>query len=117
MQLGSWELAIGSCLDSLDRERDPVAATQTECRDPALEIPLLERVEKCCEHAGAAGANRMAKRDGAAVHIDFARLDAQFAQHSDCLNGERLVQFDQIDILEGPTDLLHQPPHRFDGCH
>ena len=93
-------------LQTLYRERDAVAAAQAERRDAAFEIPLLERVEKGREHARAASANRMAERDGATVHVHLARIETQLAQHGNGLDRERLVQFDQIDILEGPSETI-----------
>ena len=42
----------------------------------------------------------MAERDGAAVHIEPSRVDGQLAEAGECLGSERLVQFDEVDLVE-----------------
>ena len=46
------------------------------------------------ENAGAAGANRMAQGDGAAVHVHLCRVEAKFTHDRDRLCRERLVQLE-----------------------
>ncbi len=43
----------------------------------------------------------MAEGDGAAVHVEAIRIDREFAQARQHLRGKRLVQFDEVDVLEG----------------
>ena len=59
----------------LDRHPDAVAAAEAERRDAALQVAPLQRVEQRRQHAPAARADRVAERDGAAVHVDLLRVD------------------------------------------
>ena len=59
----------------------------------------------------------MTERYGAAVHVDARRIDSELAHHRDGLNGERFVDLEQVDVIELPSDLRGDLPHRFDGCH
>ncbi len=42
----------------------------------------------------------MAERNGAAVDIDFGRVEARLPDHRERLSCERFVEFDQIHILQ-----------------
>ena len=51
----------------------------------------------------------MTERDGAAIHVDLRRVEAELAHDRERLDGERLVQFKQIDVLgseAGPIERL-----------
>src|SRR5262249_7909173 len=95
-------------LDPLDGERDAVAATQAERRDAPLEIPLLECVEQRRENARAAGPDRVAEGHRAAVDVDLPGIDPELLEHRESLHGERLVQLEQVDLVQRPPDLLAQ---------
>ena len=42
----------------------------------------------------------MAERDGAAVEVDLARVDAELAHAGERLGGEGLVELDDVDVLD-----------------
>src|SRR4029079_7340285 len=100
--------------DPLHRERDAVAASQTERRDAPREPPALQRIEQCGQHASAAGSDWMPERNRAAVHVDFLLRDPQFAKHGDHLDGKRFVDLEQVAILEFPAALLRTLATGFD---
>ena len=80
---------------------------------PRLPLPGLQRVEQRRQHARAAGADRVAERDGAAVDVHLRRIDAELAQDGHGLHRERFVQLEEIDVLQVPADLLRdllRPP-------
>src|SRR5687768_12082006 len=68
-------------LDRLDRERDGLAAAEAERYDPAALAARGQRVEERDEEARAGGADRMAERDRAAVHVEAVIGDLQLAPH------------------------------------
>src|SRR5688572_13391920 len=77
--------------DSLDCECDAVAAAEAQCRDAASRGTALHGVNQRRQHARAAGADGVPERDGAAVHVDAGRIDAELAHDGDGLHRERLV--------------------------
>ena len=91
---------------ALDGERDAVAAAEAQRRDAALQVSALQRVEQRRQHAAAARADRVAERDSAAVDVHLRRIDAELVEHGDRLHGERLVQLEEIDVLQIPAGLL-----------
>ena len=46
-------------------------------------------------------ADRVAERDGAAVHVDDVVADAEVAHRRDADRGERLVELEQVDVARG----------------
>ena len=42
----------------------------------------------------------MTERDRTAIHVDFVAIQTKFLLHGQILSGERLVDFDQIDVIE-----------------
>ena len=71
--------------DSFDGEGHAVAAAEAQAGDAAFEVPLLQRIDERGEHTRAARANRMPERDGAAVDVDLAGIDAELFQNRDQL--------------------------------
>src|SRR5207249_2572511 len=56
---------------TFDRQRDAVAAAEAERRDTARQVAPLQRVQERRQDAAAARADRVAERDGAAIHVHF----------------------------------------------
>src|SRR5271156_6611561 len=71
---------------------------QSETSPCALQMP-----QSSCDQAGAAGTERMTERNGSSVGIDMERIagNTEFAQHRESLRGERLVQLDDVHLLNG----------------
>src|SRR5690349_16676721 len=85
--------------DSLDGEGDGVAAAEAEGGDAALEVAALEFIKQADEDARSAGADGMAERDRAAVHVGFFGIELELARDGNRGHGKRFVQFDEIHIL------------------
>ena len=71
---------------------------------------------------GPGGPDRVAERDPGAVHVeprvDLVQLDAPALQHGQHLHGERLVQLDQVHVVEAqaePPEQLGHGRHRPDA--
>ena len=58
-----------------------------------------QRVHQRRQDARAARADRMAERDGAAVHVDLRRVEAELADDGQRLRSERFVQLEEIEIV------------------
>ncbi len=54
----------------------------------------------------AAGSQRVPDRDGSAAKVDLFFADAQEFEHGEHLDGERLVNLDAIDLIEGKARSL-----------
>src|SRR6188508_1694327 len=55
-------------------ERDRIAAAKAERCQPAARAAIRKRVQQRDQHTGATGTNRMAKGNGAAIHVDLRRI-------------------------------------------
>ena len=85
----------------LDHGRQPLADADAEGGDsvPRLAPPELPRERG--HEPGAGAAQRVAERDGAAVDVEAVLVDAELARAGEDLSGERLVDLDQVDLIEG----------------
>ena len=59
----------------------------------------------------------MTKRNCAAVHVYFFRIQFELFHNGNSLNGESLVELDKIYGGEIPSNLGHQFTNRFDWSH
>ena len=55
---------------------------------------------------GAGAAERMAEGDGAAVHVDLAHVGLELLLPGQHDRGERLVDLEQVDVVDGETASL-----------
>ena len=97
---------IGRRLLALHGHRDGIPSAQAERGDAALHVAADHFVDQRDQHARAAGADGMADGHRAAVHIDFVRIQPEFAHHAERLHRERFVQFVEIDVFILPASLL-----------
>jgi hypothetical protein len=83
----------------IHRQRGGLAAADAQRRHAALEAALLQRAQQRDDDARAAGADRVAQRAGAAVHVDdlVRQLELGHRRHGD--GGEGLVDLPQVDAL------------------
>ena len=84
---------------------------------PRLSIASLHRIEQRRQDPRAAGADRVAERDRAAVHVDARRIDPELAHHRDRLDREGFVDLEEVDVVQVPTDFRRDLPHGFDRRH
>src|SRR5713101_8331754 len=93
---------------ALENRGDALAAADAlRGEGVALAFALQER-RRLAGDARAGGAQRMAERDGAAVEIGPALVDAEFAHAGDRLRGEGLVDLDDVDVLDGEAGALQR---------
>src|SRR4029079_19721175 len=92
----------GSCtlVNSSDTQSHRVTATEAQRSEPALQSAVFQRVKQRGEHARAARPDRMAERDGAAVHVDPIPVPLQSLTVGYRLRRERLVRLDQIEVAD-----------------
>ena len=86
-------------LEPLDHEGDALSAADAERGQPVAEAAGAQRVEQRDQDARAGRADRVAERDGAAVHVHALGVQLQLAQDGQALRGERLVQLEQVDAV------------------
>src|SRR5215467_13196209 len=92
----------------LDDERDPLSPADAERGDAESRIAVLHGVKERHQHTSAARADRVAERDGPAVHVDAVLRDAELTQHAERLRGERLVQLPEVDLLTPEPGFLER---------
>ena len=92
----------------LDAEGDAHAAADAERGEALLGVALLHLVEQGGQDAGAAGADRVADGDGAAVDVDLVGVPAELLADRERLGGEGLVGLDQVEVGDRPAGLLER---------
>src|SRR5439155_973370 len=55
--------------------------------------------------------------DRATMDIDALRIDPELSEHRDRLRRKGFVHFEQIDVVQIPSDLLRHTPYGFDRSH
>ena len=93
-----------SKVSSFHRERDAVAAAEAQRRDAARQVPLLQRVEQRRQHARAARADGVPERDGAAVDVHLALVDARArAATATACTENASFSSNEIDVRRDPS--------------
>ena len=64
--------------------------------------------------AGAGHAERVAEGDGAAVDVELVPRDAELVADGHDLRGERLVDLDEVDVVDGHAGPRRAPAARLD---
>src|SRR3954464_2475355 len=82
---------FATCILALDHHGDRFAAADAQRRHAALLALRLQRVQKRRQNARARGADGMAERHGAAMHIDLLGIEAEQLIVGDGHHRERLV--------------------------
>src|SRR3954447_24037137 len=91
--------------DALDDGGDAHAAADAERGQAALQVAALELVDQRAEDHRAGGAQRVAHRDGAAVDVDLLVVQVEVAHEAHGDRGERLVDLEQVDVVDGQAGL------------
>ena len=82
------------------------AAADAQRSKAGLLAGMLEFVEQRHKDAAAGSADRMAKRDRAAIDVDLGFIKAQLVRNRHGLRGKRLVGFDEVDLVQIHAGLL-----------
>ena len=104
-------------IERFDDHRDALTAADAGGRHAVLLAapPQLEQQRQ--QQARAAGAERMAERDRAAVDVDLVAIEAQLLLAREILRRERLVDLDQVEIGERQPGALERLADRRRRAH
>src|SRR5919107_4411347 len=102
------QLAGGS--DDLDDGGDAHAAADAERGEAAAQVATLELVDERAEDHRAGGAERVTHGDRAAVDVGDLVADVQVAHEAHRDGGERLVDLEQVDVLDLEAGLRQRLP-------
>src|SRR3954452_11335082 len=83
-------------------------ATGADRRNPEPAAAPPQLVYERAEDARAGRADRVAERDRAAVHVDLALVDAEHPHRVDRDRRERLVDLEQVDVVDRQAGLLER---------
>ncbi|MBI2705291.1 MAG: SDR family oxidoreductase [Actinobacteria bacterium] len=78
-----------------------LAAADAHRFEPEGLVGLLKPVDERGHDAGAGHAEGMTQRDRATVHVQLVPRDAELLRRRDDLSGERLVDLDEVDVVDG----------------
>src|SRR5437762_13871701 len=95
-----------------DNRGDALTAADAGGREPTLPGAAPQLDEQRQEQACAGHAERMPERDRAAVHVDTISIELELPLDGEILTGERLVDLDEIDVVERQTGARQHPARR-----
>src|SRR6266542_4304369 len=101
---------MGGASGGVNGDRERLAAAEAGGANAAPGAPALQLVEQGGHEARAATAEGVAKGDGAAVDVDPLGVPLKQLAVGHHLRGERLVDLQQIVVVERSTGLLEQLP-------
>src|SRR5439155_11215078 len=97
-----------SLLRSADDQRVSLPTTAAQRRRADAQAAALQLVREGQDQARAAGADRVSQRDGAAVDVDAVLVDRQHPRRIQRHRGERLVDLDQVEVVNFEAGLLQR---------
>src|SRR5690606_34163751 len=100
----------------LQNRRDTLSAADALRRKAERLAFALQQARDLAGDPCAGCAERMAKRDGAAIEIGFREINARLMNNGERLGGEGFVQLDDINILDGEAGALQRFLGRRDGA-
>src|SRR5688572_21003152 len=89
-----------SDLEVLDDRRDALPDPHAQRGDPVTGPAASQLPDQGGQDAGPGAAERVAEGDRPAVHVQSLLLDPELADAGQYLGGERLVDLDQVDLVE-----------------
>ncbi len=81
--------------------RDSLPPADTRGGQAARQAPAAELEDERQQQPCPGHAERVAERDGAAVHVDPLPIEAELFLDRQVLRRERFVDLDEIDVLQG----------------
>lgn|SRR5580658_8718554 len=79
---------------------DALSAPDTSCYDAIFLVEALHIVDQLNGQLAAGAAERVAKRNSAAIDIDNFRIQLQPADHRQGLGRKGFIQLDKVDLAE-----------------
>src|SRR5262249_4191955 len=95
---GAAQYGSFGTLSSFHDHRDPLAPADAQSREPAARSAASHFVQQCYQHSRTARPDGMAERACAAIDIHPGGIEAQFADYSQALRRERLVELEQVYV-------------------
>mmetsp|Transcript_1505 Transcript_1505/g.4691 ORF Transcript_1505/g.4691 Transcript_1505/m.4691 type:complete len:254 (-) Transcript_1505:821-1582(-) len=102
----AWRYAKNCLLEGFNSDRHTLAAANAERGHALLGAGLAHLVQQGHEDAGARSADRVAEARGAAAGVHLGRVEPKLAADAKALGRERLVGFEDVDLVDGPARLL-----------
>src|SRR5262245_47011212 len=103
--------------ESFEERRDALPATDAHSDEGITPEPACELVDGLDDEEAPGRADRMSQRDAAAVGIRLLRRELEIARDGDRLSGERLVQLNEIDVVDPHARALEQAAHGGNGTY
>src|ERR1051326_495206 len=110
--LALLEVVLIALVRRLEQPRRAHPAADAHGDDPPSLLSPPELVEQRSDHSAAGHAGGVADRDRAAVRVELLGVDAEPIAAVDHLRGERLVQLDDVDLVEAHAVDLQELRHR-----
>src|SRR3954454_9944298 len=83
-----------------------LATAGADCGHAEPTAAAAQLVHERAEDPGAGRANRMTERNRAAVHVHLRLVEPEHAHRVDCDRRERLVELEQVDVVDSQAGLL-----------
>ena len=109
-KLSSWRLR--AIVHPLHDRRDPLADADAHRREAVAAAGPAQLVDQHRDQAAAAHPERMAERDRAAVDVDLGRVEPELVDADERLGRERLVELDEVEVLDGDARPLERLARR-----
>src|SRR5262245_53853884 len=93
---------------ALDAHGNAHATADAQGGKSLLGVAPLHLEQQRVEHARAGCADRMPNGDGAAIDVDLVGVPTEALVDGAGLGGERLVGFDEVEVLDGPARLFQR---------
>src|SRR4051812_31873201 len=91
------------------KDRGDALAAADALRGPCIPAPgTLQNLRRLGSDACARGAERMTQRNGAAIDVDPRLVEAEFAHAGKRLGREGLVEFDDVNLVDGQPCALER---------
>src|SRR5258708_29390030 len=114
---GSSKSIVLSALEILEDRGCSLAAADAHGDHAVARTSPPHLAEKLHGELCAGRSERMAERDRAAVHVDTLLVHTELPHHRESLRAERLVQLDEIDLVEGQSGQLQRLRNRRHRTH
>src|ERR1700752_2006251 len=92
-----------SCLLTLHCQRHAHSAAHAQACEPFVSATSDHFVQQCDQNAATGSPDRVTEGDRPAVDVDSGGIPTHEAVHADRLSRERLVDFEQVQLLVSPA--------------
>ena len=93
-------------MNAFDNSGDPLPHADAHGREAIATAAFFHLVNECRHDSRAAAAEGVTEGNGATVNVELRGIDAELSNASNNLGSKGLVQFHQIDLVDGQTGSL-----------